>query len=153
MGVTVGPNRHGYLRLRIFSRGRDIVVSTKLRDEGRNLRVLEAKAIMIEEKLRSGIELHRALLDVLGDCPPRLLPLPQIRREIPTVGTYYTKMWIDRQKPPLVRASTAARNRLAFDNVLLPLVGDLRLDEIRPTTLLELRSNLLERKWGGERSA
>jgi hypothetical protein len=59
--------------------------------------------------------------------------------------------WIERQKPPLVRTATAARNRMAFENVLLPLVGDLRLDEIRPTTLLALRTKLLERKWAGRK--
>jgi integrase len=151
MGVNVVTNRHGYLRFRIFWRGRDVAVSTRYRDDGpdgRNSRLVGAKALLIAEKLRDGAQLHHALLDVLGDCPPRLMPVPQIQHEIPTVRAYYAR-WIDRQRPPLVRASTATRNRLAFDNVLLALVGDLRLNEIRPTTLLELRAKLLERKWAG----
>ena len=35
MSVNVVTNRHGYLRLRIFSRGRDVAVSTRYRDDGR----------------------------------------------------------------------------------------------------------------------
>ena len=153
MGVSIGTNRQGYLRFRIFWKGRDVVVSTRYRDDGaggRNTKIVAAKAVLIEESLRQGAELHRALLDVLGDCPPRLMPAPPIKREIPSVRAYYPT-WIERQRPPLVRLSTAARYRMAFVNVLLPLVGDVRLDEIRPTTLLELRARLLERKWAGRK--
>jgi hypothetical protein len=77
MGVTVVKNQHGYLRFRIFWKGRDVAVSTRFRDDdpaGRNSRLVNAKAILIEEKLRTGADLHRALLEVLGDCPPRLMP-------------------------------------------------------------------------------
>jgi hypothetical protein len=48
MGVQVSKNRHGYLALRIFWRGRDEWIGTKLRDDGeggRARRRLEAKAL------------------------------------------------------------------------------------------------------------
>src|SRR5713101_934929 len=67
MGVTVVKNQHGYLRFRIFWKGRDVAVSTRFRDDdpaGRNSRLVNAKAILIEEKLRTGADLHRALLEV-----------------------------------------------------------------------------------------
>ena len=43
-------------------------------DAGKNHRRLEAKAILVSERLEAGDELHAALLTVLGDCPPRLMP-------------------------------------------------------------------------------
>ena len=78
--------------------------------------------MLIAEKLADGRELHVTLLAVLGDCPPRLMPENQPTREIPTVRDYY-ESWIARRKSPLVRRSTITRNRIAFDNVLLPLIG------------------------------
>ena len=59
MGVQVTRNRHGYLALRIFWRGRDEWVGSKLRDDGkvgRNRRRLEARAMLIAENLRKAIE-------------------------------------------------------------------------------------------------
>ena len=60
MAVQVSRSRHGYLALRIFWRGRDQWVGTKLRDDGeggKNRRRLEAKAILISERLEAGDEL------------------------------------------------------------------------------------------------
>jgi hypothetical protein len=77
MGVQVSRSRHGYLAFRIFWRGRDEWIGTKLRDDGergRNRRRIEAKAVLVSERLEAGDELHAALLEVLGDCPPRLIP-------------------------------------------------------------------------------
>jgi hypothetical protein len=64
------PAPSGYLRFRIFGSGRDIAASTRFRDDGpagRNRRLVNAKTILIEKELKRGAELHRALLQMLGD--------------------------------------------------------------------------------------
>src|SRR5712691_7822332 len=84
------------IRFRIFWKGRDVAVSTRFRDDGpagRNSRLVNAKAILIEEKLRTGADLHRALLEVLGDCPPRLMPAPSPAVRARTMRDYYEE-WI-----------------------------------------------------------
>jgi hypothetical protein len=40
---------------------------------------MNAKALLVEENLRHGAELSRALLEVLGECPFRLMPFPRLR--------------------------------------------------------------------------
>ncbi len=58
MGVTVVTNQHSYLRFRIYWKGQDIAVSTRYRDDGakgRNRRIVNAKALLIEENLRHGL--------------------------------------------------------------------------------------------------
>jgi hypothetical protein len=53
VGVTVVINQHGYLRFRIYWKGQDIAVSTRYRDDdpkGRKRRLVNAKALLIEEK-------------------------------------------------------------------------------------------------------
>jgi len=105
VGVRVVTNQHGFLRFRIFWKGQDIAVSTLYRDDGpqgRNRRLVNAKALLIEENLRHGAELHRALLAVLGDCPPRLMPTPSPAPKLRTLRSYYGE-WIERNVPPLVR--------------------------------------------------
>ena len=77
MGVRVNTNQHGFLFFRIFWDGKDVAVGTKYRDDGeagRNTRLLVAKATLIEEELRRGRPIHEALIAVVGDCPPKLVP-------------------------------------------------------------------------------
>jgi hypothetical protein len=126
MGVNVVTNRHGYLRFRIFWRGRDVAVSRRYRDDGpcgRNTRLVAVKALLIEEKLRTGAEIHQALLGVLGDCPPRLMPAKPVAPTLVTLRSYY-EGWITRKQPPLVRASAAKKHRRCFVGVILPELGD-----------------------------
>ena len=148
MGITVIKNRHGYLRFRIFWKGRDVAVSTRFRADGaagRNARLVAAKAILIEEKLREGSELHRALLDVLGDCPPRLMPAPSAALKARTVRDYYQE-WIARRIPPLVRLSTAKKNRMCFEAIILPDLGSTLLRDVTKARLEAFRGKLLEQK-------
>ncbi|MEA2625405.1 MAG: hypothetical protein QOD06_1450 [Candidatus Binatota bacterium] len=70
------------------------------------------------------------------------MPVQRAIREIPTVRGYY-ETWIARQVAPVVRKSTAIRHRLAFDSILLPLLTGVRLDEITPAFLLDLRAQLI----------
>jgi integrase len=148
VGVTVVTNQHGYLRFRIYWKGQDIAVSTRYRDDGpqgRNRRLVNAKALLIEENLRHGAELHRALLEVLGDCPPRLMPTPSPAPKLRTLRSYYEE-WIERKAPPLVRLSTAKRHRLCFEAIVLPELGAALFQEITKSQLEAFRAKLLRGK-------
>jgi hypothetical protein len=145
VGITVVTNQHGYLRFRIFWEGSDIAVSTRFRDDGplgRNARLVAAKAILIEEKLHNGAELHRALLEVLGDCPPRLMPAVSPVSKARTLRSYYDE-WIERRVPPLVRVSTATRHRLCFRAIILPEFGAAPFDDVTKSRLEAFRAKLL----------
>jgi hypothetical protein len=146
MGVNVVTNRHGYLRFRIFWKGRDIAVSTRYRDDGpggKNRRIAEAKALLIQERLRQGAELHQALLDVLGDCPPRLMPAPPARSAL-TIGEY-AETWLedvrDRERKSYSRRATSY-----VRNVILPIVGKrMLLSDVTTRTVRELQDAVLRR--------
>ena len=123
-------------------------MSTLYRDEGpqgRNRRLVNAKALLIEENLRHGAELHRALLEVLGDCPPRLMPTPSPAPKLRTLRSYYGE-WIERKVPPLVRLSTAKRHRRCFEAIVLPELGAALFQEITKGRLEAFRAKLLRGK-------
>src|SRR5205807_3854799 len=104
-----------------------------------------AKALLIEESLRRGAELHRALLEVLGDCPPRLMPARGPAPKAKTLRNYYEE-WIERKIPPLVRLSTAKRHRLCFEAIVLPELGSALFQEITKGRLETFRATLLRGK-------
>ena len=136
-----------HLRFRIFWSGRDIAVGTRYRDDGsdgRLRRLLEAKAVLIEEKLVEGRSLHVALLEVLGDFPPRLLP----RKEVPRLLTLRDQCasWSKRVNPSLIRLSAWNRHRNCFESILLPRLGNMLLAAIGTHELEELRAELLTEK-------
>jgi hypothetical protein len=64
MGIKVRTNRHGYLFLRIFWKGRDVWIGVKERDDGprgEKRTLVEAKARLIAEELRNGTPLRLAV--------------------------------------------------------------------------------------------
>jgi integrase len=148
MGVKVVPNRQGRLKLRIFWKGRDVAVSTRLRDDGpggRTRRLVQAKATLIEERLRKGAELHRALLDVLGDCPPHLLPTrPAPAREIPSVEDH-AEWWLDwigsRERRSYVR-----RAAWYMRSIVIPYWGAMSLADVTQARLYAFQDEVLARK-------
>ncbi|MGH9204838.1 MAG: hypothetical protein ACRD2A_26735, partial [Vicinamibacterales bacterium] len=82
MAVQVSRSRHGYLALRIFWRGRDEWVGTKLRDDGeagKNRRRLEAKAVLVLGAARSR---RRAPCGVAGRS--RRLPASSVAHKPPS---------------------------------------------------------------------
>lgn len=148
MTVKAQTNPRGYLRFRIYWRGREFVIGTKYRDDGptgRFHRLVHAKAVMLNEKLEAGAELHRALLDVLGDCPPRLLPKPKVGN--PTIAEW-AKTHLRRLAEKRSRRSLVTKTRQYLDGVLIPLCGHLRLSEIDAAVVDELQGKILARRRG-----
>ena len=126
MGVVVRSNvgGTGFLGLRIYWRGRDEYVGTKLRDDGpsgRQRARLETKARQIEERLEDGQELHEALQAVLGDCPPRLIPRPAMEPKRIEIGDH-VEDWIKAIRET-ERKSYWRKGTGYARNVILPIVG------------------------------
>lgn len=148
MGVSVRAH-HGFLGLRIFHRGRDAHVGTKLLDDGpngSNRRILQAKAAVVAERLAGGVPLHRALLDVLGDCPPHLIPRKE-RAERKRLRGFYD-VWIPTQTAPMLRATEERKRKLYFERIILPELGGLSFEEIDRTELEAFRGKLLREEIG-----
>ena len=121
MSVRVKINQHGYLALQIRW-GWKKWVGTKLRDEGRNRKILEALAVLIEEDLRAGRKLRDSLKARLmsepdGPMPDEDLLSPAVRRP-ETIGEYY-EVWIRRMSPRTQRVSAISKHRTYFENVIL----------------------------------
>jgi integrase len=146
MGVRVKANRHGFLALQIRFAGWGKWIGTKLRDEGRNRRLLEAQAVLIEEALRRGIKLREALRQQLKYEPEGMMP-DETPVEVPkppmTIGEYY-EVWIRRQIPPRIRANTAENRKIYFDAAILPRFADMPLRNLSPSMLLDFQTELLK---------
>lgn len=148
MGVALRVH-HGFLGLRIFHRGRDRHIGTKLRDDGpngTNRTILTAKAAVISERIAAGVALHRVLLDVLGDCPPDLIPRKE-RAERKRLRGFYDA-WIPSQTAPMVRATEERKRKIYFESIILPELGGLSFDEIDRTELEAFRGKLLREEIG-----
>src|SRR5262249_29447314 len=148
MGVRLKATRHGTLAFRVRWHGADVFIGTKLADDGvrgRNRRIAESKATLLEEDLRRGVPLHQACLERLGSCPTRLVPPPAYGdlRGL-TVRAYYD-VWITRQMPPMVKASRAAKYREYFAGVILPAVGNVPLSKLTTQVLKDFQTKLFQR--------
>lgn len=147
MTVQAQPNPRGYLRFRIYWKGRDVIVGTKLRDDGpngRSTRLVRAKAVLIAEKLEAGAEIWRALQDVLGDCPAHLLPeRPGV--ENLTVGAF-AEEWEKRISETRARKSHRLKVRTYLANVILPHWKNVRLADVDMAKVEDFQAKLLARK-------
>lgn len=147
MTVRPGTNPRGYLRLRIYWRGKEYVVGTKLRDDaGRNVALVRAKATLIEQKLDDGIELHRALLSVLGDCPPTLLPKDRGGGAL-SVSTFLDE-WLTRLDKKRMRKSYLDRARTYVKSVIRPFWDGVRLVDVDEAAVEDFQVHVLAREKG-----
>jgi hypothetical protein len=149
MGVRVRTNRHGYLFLRIFWKGRDVWVGVKERDDGprgKNRTLIEAKTRLITEELRKGTPLHLALINVLGDCPPGLVPMHE---RVPpgedvTVGEA-AEEWFCSLKAKRRRKSLLDKTRYYLDGVILPTWKNVRLEDVTAARVERFQTAILAR--------
>lgn len=150
MSVTVTTNRHGYLVLRIGHKGRRPWIGTKLRDDGKrgeNRRVVERMAVLIEDALARGRELHEALTDVVGECPPRLLPdRPRKVRQGITLGEVVEEFYRALEADRPVRRSLLQKTRVYLDAVIVPYWKDVPLVEIDLASVERFKTAVLSRK-------
>ena len=148
MSVRVKTNRHGMLALRVRWHGADVHVGTKLPDDGprgRNRRLTETKAVLLEEDLRNGVPLHEACFKRLGACPIKLLPTSEYGDLTALTVRGYYDGWIKRQTPPLVKRSRVEKYRQYFTGVILPVLGNLPLMALTTQTLKSFQGSLFQR--------
>jgi len=149
MGAKVHVNQHGYLCLRIYWRGRAAWVGVKEPDDGpkgKSRTLLEAKARLITEALRKGRSLHLALLEVLGDCPPNLMPpREQYSDETATVGQA-AERWYAGLEAQRRRKSLLSKTRNYLDGVILPFWGNTLLKDVSAGEVERFQTSVLARK-------
>jgi integrase len=152
MSVTVKANRHGTLAFRIRRHGSDISIGTKLADDGmrgRNRRLAETRATLLEEDLRNGVPLYKPCLNRLGACPARLFP-PTEYGDLTalTIRGYYDE-WIKRQTPPMVKRSRVEKYRQYFAGIILPAIGNIPLNALTTQALKDFQAQLFQRRVRG----
>jgi len=158
MACRVVRNQHGTLALSVHWKGRRSWEGTGLADTKANRGQLQRLADLISAELRAGQFTPDRYLHYFpngnraGDFRPMSPPSPT--PTLPTLGEYFT-LWIARQQPPLVRASTARDYRLHLRKYVLPAMIDvvggqrrelrtLPVSELRPPHLYQLRTRLME---------
>jgi hypothetical protein len=150
MGVRVNTNQHGFLFFRIFRDGKDVAVGTKYRDDGKagkNTRLLAAKATLIEEELRRGRAIHEALIAVVGDCPPKLVPnRAEERARQDLTLKEFAAWWLDRLELRRERRSYIRKARSYTDNVILKFWGDALLTDVTTARLDDFQDSVLKRR-------
>lgn len=126
---------------------------TGLRDTPENRRLVEARALLINAEIAAG------RFDYLRHFPEgnrARAQKPAEDRETlrmpSTVGEYY-QVWIERKKPPMVRAGLARDYRDQFRRYILPIFESTNLSDLTPALLDSFRSYLVGEKGLAVKSA
>jgi len=135
MGCTVTTNRHGVLTFRIFWQGGEYWRSTGRKDTPEDRHYVEALA----EVIGDAIEKKTFSLDWFEDEAKQQKP------DSKTVGSYYLE-WIERKKPPVVRAGLARDYRDHFNRYMLGKFKNVALVDVTPRRLEEFRAYLLSER-------
>src|ERR1044071_742501 len=147
MSCFVKTNRHGFLALQVFWRGIRSWEGTGLRDMPENRRLVEAKALLMNAEMDAGTFDYLRFFPK-GNKAPTLAPAviePPADLGPRTVGEYY-RVWIDRKKPPMVRAGLARDYRDHFARYILPKFETTDWREVTAAALEAFRSYLLDEK-------
>lgn len=152
MTVKATMNPRGYLRFRVYRDGREYVIGTKWKDDGpggRRRKLVEARAALIEDYLERGVELHRALIAVLGQCPPRFMPHGGVSLNM-TVGGFVDE-WLPMLTKRRMRKSYIDKSKWYADAVILPYWKNVRLADVDAAALEDFQIFVLSRtKANGE---
>jgi integrase len=135
MSCKVITNRHGILTFRIYFEGREYWKSTGKPDTPANREELEELAKIISR----GIKNKTFSLEWFQE---------EARAEKPnnkTIGGYYVE-WIERKKPPVVRAGLERDYREHFNRYILPKFKNVALVDVTPRKLDEFRAYLLNER-------
>jgi hypothetical protein len=124
MACSVTVNQHGILTFRIYFRGQAKWKSTGKPETPKNRREVEALAVIISK----GIKEKTFSWDWFQDESEQQKP------DNKTVGGYYSE-WIERKKPPVVRAGLERDYKEHFNRYILPRFGTVALVDVTPRLL------------------
>jgi integrase len=141
MGCIIKVNRHGFLAFRLFWNKLRSWEGSGLPDTRENRKLVEAKAVLISREIKKGQfdylkwfpEGNRAELFLPKTAAPR------------TIGEYY-RIWIERKKPPVVRAGLERDYKEHFKRYILPKFENVIITELTPALLEAFRSYLLQER-------
>jgi len=154
MACKVKVNRHGNLAFRLYWKGREFWQGTDWKDTAKNRTKAEGKAVEITEQIKAGTFAYLKWFPN-GNKADDFRPIPEpaapaIERK--TVRQYFEE-WIKGKVPPLVRKSLTRKYQSHFNAHILPLHGDVGLDDYSVAELRELRIHILEAKQCGLKTA
>jgi len=141
----VKANRHGKLRFRLNSQGREWTEGIGLKDTAKNRTRAEARAVLISE------EMERDEFDYLrwfpnGNRAKEFMPKVAVADAKPlTVRQFYDE-WIEKKKPPFVRLSLQRDYQQNFKKNILPFMGDKELNSLTVDTLESFRIYLVHER-------
>jgi hypothetical protein len=135
MSCKVITNRHGILTFRIYFEGREYWKSSGKPDTPANREELEELAKIISR----GIKNKTFSLDWFQEESKAEKP------DIRTVGGYYAE-WIERKKPPVVRAGLERDYKEHFNRYILGKFKNVALIDVTPRQLDEFRAYLLNER-------
>jgi integrase len=137
MACRVTTNRHGTLTFRIYFDGCEKWKSTGKPDTPENRHEVEALAVIINK----GIKERTFSWDWFQDEAKQQKPGQR------TVGSYYLE-WIQRKKPPTVRAGLANDYKEQFERYIIPRFKNvpLTVTDVTPQRLDEFRAYLLHER-------
>src|SRR5580765_6653587 len=108
MACTVTTNQHGILTFRIYFEGHEKWKSTGKPDTSENRRDVEALAVIISQGIKAKTFYWNWFQDEAAEQKP----------DSKTVGGYYAE-WIERKKPPVVRAGLERDYKEHFNRYIL----------------------------------
>jgi integrase len=143
LSTKVHVSRFGYLQFRIYWQGTETVVGTSLKDVGKNKERLVGKAWLIDEKIEKGAPLYRALIDVIGECPQRLMPYRGVAdMTVEQAGKEYLSRLTERG----ARGSKQRKAKAYINAVVIPYFGKTRLIDLDEVRIDEFQRHVLKRK-------
>ncbi len=114
---------------------------TRLKDTPRNRRIIEARAVLIDQEIKEGTFNytkrfpHGSKIHLFQAQAP-------MTTQVQTAGTFY-EGWILKKIPPLVRKSAERDYRQHFNRYILPKFKDVELFQINSESLETFRHYLL----------
>ena len=142
MACKVKVNRHGFLAFRFYWNGREFWQGTGWKGTDKNRVKAEGKALEITDEIKAGTFNYLRWFPK-GNKAHEFRPKCESKADDKslTVGEYY-RGWIERRKPPFVRAGLHHDYVRQFHRYILPNFDNTRLVEVDLTKLDVFRASL-----------
>lgn len=142
MGCFFRTNRHGYLAFRLYFDGIESHEGTSLRDTPENRRRVSTRARAIDQEIRDGVfDYLRWFPD--GNLAARFAPTPSERMGRSATVAGFFREWTRAKTGGRPVTSKWQSNRNSYvRNHVLPYVGRVRMEDLKPTHLTDLQRTL-----------